>query len=107
MEQNKSRLRQLCEALSAVFTLFAKTRPVAEEVATAAVTAVATVTAATTAVAEATTTAVAATAAVTGAVTTAVAVGTEVATFIDEKAQIELRIVQENLHTIEVPITTI
>lgn len=99
MEQNKSRLRQLCEALSAVFTLFAKTRPVAEEVATAAVTAVATVTAATTAVA--------ATAAVTGAVTTAVAVGTEVATFIDEKAQIELRIVQENLHTIEVPITTI
>ena len=97
MEQNKSRLRQLCEALSAVFTLFAKTRPVAEEVATAA----------TTAVAEATTTAVAATAAATGAVKTAVAVGTEAATFIDEKAQIELRIVQENLHTIEVPITTI
>lgn len=101
MEQNKSRLRQLCEALSAVFTLFAKTRPVAEEVATAATTAVVATATATTAVATATT-------AVATAATEAVAVGTAAATtFIDEKAQIELRIVQENLHAIEVPITAI
>lgn len=104
MEQNKSRLRQLCEVLSAVFTLFAKTRPVAEEVSTAAV-------AEATAAAAAVTVATAATAAAANAATTAVTVVTEAATaattFIDEKAQIELRIVQENLHTIEVPITTI
>lgn len=106
MEQNKSRLRQLCEVLSAVFTLFAKTRPVAEEVATAATTAVVATATATTATA---TTAVAtATTAVATAATEAVAVGTAAATtFIDEKAQIELRIVQENLHAIEVPITAI